>query len=233
MAGMPERSATARTSADADKLLEELQTQLLADQAKRAQLAMKYAPQYPLVREADQEIAATNAAIAVAQKTRYMTETTDRDPAYELLREDLAKTQADLASQQASAQASQKAIQSMQNQMVDLDQKAVAQQDLEREVKADEDNYLLYLSKREQERTSNALDQSKIGNVALAIPPSVPALPVYSDKAVVLVSILAAMLLALIMAYGTDYYDNSFQTPAQVIDSLGIPVVISMAKKTA
>jgi uncharacterized protein involved in exopolysaccharide biosynthesis len=233
MDALPQRSPTARTSAAADKLLDDLHTQLLAEQAKRAQLAVKYDPQYPLVREADQEIAETNAAIAGAESTHYVTETTDRDPDYELLREDLAKTQADLASQQATVAASGKAIQAMQDQMVQLDQKAVTQQDLEREVKADEDNYLLYLSKREQERTSSALDQSKIGNVALAIPPVIPALPLYSDKAVVLVSILAAMLLALIMVYGAEYYDNSFQTPAQVIDSLGIPVVISMAKKTA
>jgi uncharacterized protein involved in exopolysaccharide biosynthesis len=233
MDALPQRSPTTRTTAAADKLLDDLHTQLLAEQAKRAQLAVKYDPQYPLMREADQEIAATNAAIAAAESTHYVTETTDRDPTHELLREDQAKTEADLATQRASASAGKKAIQSMQEQMVDLDQDAVAQQDLEREVKADEDNYLLYLSKREQERTSSALDKSKIGNVALAIPPEVPALPVYSDKAVVLVSTLAALLLALLMTYGADYYDNSFQTPAQVIDSLGIPVVISMAKKTA
>ena len=46
----------------------------------------------------------------------------------------------------------------MNLQIVDLDQKAVKQSDLLREAKANEANYLLYLSKREQEKTSDALD---------------------------------------------------------------------------
>ena len=38
-------------------------------------------------------------------------------------------------------------------------------------------NYLLYLSKREQERTSDALDEKRISNVAIAVPPVLPILP--------------------------------------------------------
>ena len=49
-------------------------------------------------------------------------------------------------------------IDSMKLQLVDLDQKTVKQSDLLRETKANEANYLLYLSKREQESTSDALD---------------------------------------------------------------------------
>ena len=68
----------------------------------------------------------------------------------------------------------------MQLQMVDLDQRALKQADLLRDTKANEDNYLLYLSKREQERASDALDQKRIANVAIAVPPVIPALPLAS-----------------------------------------------------
>ena len=57
---------------------------MLAAQLKRTQLAMKYDPSYPLVQEADQEVAQTQAAIAEAEKAQYMNQTTDRDPTYEL-----------------------------------------------------------------------------------------------------------------------------------------------------
>ena len=63
---------------------------------------MKFDPSYPLAREADLEIAKTQEALGQAENTKYVNETTDRDPTYELLREDLAKTQADLAAQQAA-----------------------------------------------------------------------------------------------------------------------------------
>ena len=121
--------------------MQQLETNLLAARIKRTQLALKYDPSYPLVQEADQEIAATEAAIANAKNTNYVNETTDRDPMYELLREDIGRTQADLASEQATAATLQHSIRSMQEEMVSLDQKAVKQSDLLREVKADEANY--------------------------------------------------------------------------------------------
>ena len=101
----PARSATLEASNAADLLLQQLQANLLAAQVKRTQLAMKYDPSYPLVQEADQEIAQTQAAIKDAEKTQYLNQTTDRDPTYELLRADIAKTKADLASQKATAAA--------------------------------------------------------------------------------------------------------------------------------
>ena len=117
--------------------------------------------------------------------------------------------------------------------MVDLDQKALTQQDLLRSVKANEDNYLLYLSKREQERTSDALDKTRIANVAIAVPPDIPALPAHGFLIVMLFGLAFATMLAIALAYLVDYFDSSFHTPAQVIDMLGIPVVVAVPKKTA
>ena len=53
----------------ANLLLENLGTQLVASQVKRSQLLMKYDPSYPLVKQADQEIAVTQEAIANAENT--------------------------------------------------------------------------------------------------------------------------------------------------------------------
>ena len=229
----PQRSATLRSTSPADKLLANLEPALLAAETKRTQLALKYNPQYPLVQEADQEVATAKAAIAAAEKTQYVTQTTDRDPTFELLREDSAKTEADLAAQRANLAAIKSSIQSLQTQMVDLDQKALTQQDLLRSVKANEDNYLLYLSKREQERTSDALDKTRIANVAIAVPPDIPALPTHGFPIVVVFALAFATVLAIAMAYLVEYFDSSFHTPAQVIDMLGIPVVVAVPKKTA
>ena len=63
--------------------------------------------------------------------------------------------------------------------MVKLGSQSLQQADLQREAKANEQNYLLYLSKREQERTSDALDRTRIENVAIAVPPAIPVLPVH------------------------------------------------------
>jgi uncharacterized protein involved in exopolysaccharide biosynthesis len=233
MEATPQRSATLEVSNSADLLLQQLGQSLLASEMKRTQLLLKYEPSYPLVREADQEIAGTKAAIDDAQKAKYVNQTTDRDPTFELLREDLAKTRADLAAQRASETKVKEAVKTMQSQMVDLDKQSIEQADIKREVKANEDNYLLYLNKREQERVSDALDTTRIGNVAIATPPAVPVLPLYSPLLIVLSALCIASILSLVAAYGADYFDSSFHTSAEVINFLDIPIVVAVQKKSA
>ncbi len=162
-----------------------------------------------------------------------MTQSTDRDPTFELLREDLARSQADLAAQRATLAASKNSIQSLQAQMVNLDQLTIEQQDLLREAKSDETNYLLYEGKREQERATDALDNTRIANVAIAVPPAIPVLPQYGLSLILLAALGLSLAVSLAAVYTIEYLDSSFHTPAQVVDTLGIPIVISVPRKTA
>jgi uncharacterized protein involved in exopolysaccharide biosynthesis len=232
MKSMPPRSTTKQETEVANFLLQNLGATLLAAETKRTQLLLKYEPSYPLVQEADQEVAEAKAAIAAAEKAPYVNQTTDRDPTFELLREDLAKNSADLAGQRASLAANRDGISNIQSQMVKLGTQSLLLADLQREAKANEQNYLLYLSKQEQERTSDALDKTRIENVAIAVPPAIPALPVHSPTYIVLLAIGLAACLSLATAYTVDYLDPSFHTPAQVIDVLRIPVVVALSKRT-
>lgn len=229
----PRRSLTQQESSTNDKLIDDLNAALLAAVTRRTQLALKYDPSYPLVKEAEQEVAQDRAAIAEAEEKKYVTETTDRDPTYELLREDIAKTESDLAAQRGAHAATQQSIQKIQAQMVSLDQLALSLQDLQREAKAAEDNYLLYLGKREQERASNALDVTRIANVAVAVPPAIPVLPVLGWPLIVLISVAASSVISIGVGYAVEYLDSSFHTPSDVTKTLGIPVVVAMPKRTA
>lgn len=232
MQATPARSTTQQVSNSADILLQQLQTNLLAAQVKRTQLVMKYDPNYPLVKEADKEIAQTEAAIADANKVQYVNETTDRDPTFEFLREDVARTKTDLASQRATETALKQSLEKVQTEMVNLDKKALKQQDLLREAKADESNYLLYLAKREQERTSDALDQKRIGNVSVAVPAVFPILPAYSPFLVMAVGLFVAVFMSVGLAFALDYFDSSFRTPAEVLETLRIPVLGAVPKQS-
>jgi uncharacterized protein involved in exopolysaccharide biosynthesis len=230
MGKIPQRSATTQTSASADKLLDQLYGDLLSSQTRRTGLLMKYDPAYPLVREIDQEISQTKEAIENAEKTRYVTESTDLDPTFEALRQDDAKTQADRAAQVATVAATKRSIQNMEARMVDLDQQSIARQDLQREIKADEQNYLTYLAKREQERMSDALDTTRIANVAIAVPPAIPVLPAFGWPMILLAGICVATVTSIGSAYAAEYLDSSFQTVAQLTDGLGIPVAVALPR---
>jgi uncharacterized protein involved in exopolysaccharide biosynthesis len=229
----PHRTTTQLASSPADLLLQQLGSSLLAAETKRSELLLKYDQSYPLVQEADRELAETKAAFEKAEQTKYVTEDSNVDPTYELLREDLAKSQADLAAQQASLAVNKSSIASLQSQMVQLAEKGLDQSDLVREQKANEANYLLYLSKREQERTSDALDKTRIENVAIAIPPSIPVLPVLSPLNVIFLAFAIAAFVSIAAVYTVDYFDSSFHTPGDVAEALGIPVVVTISKRTA
>jgi uncharacterized protein involved in exopolysaccharide biosynthesis len=229
----PERLTTKQETQAANLLLQNLGTNLLNAETKRTQLLLKYDASYPLVQEADQEVAQAKAAIAEADKNPYVNQTTDRDPTFELLRQNLAKDQADLPGQQASLEADRRGIESMKAQMVKLGSQSLDEADLEREAKADEQNYLLYLSKREQERTSDALDRTRIQNVAIAVPPVIPALPTHGTLSILFIAFALAVLISLPTTFIVDFLNPTFHTPAQVLDILRVPVVIAVPKRTA
>jgi uncharacterized protein involved in exopolysaccharide biosynthesis len=229
----PSRSPTQQTTISANLLLEQLGSTLLAAENRRSELLLKYDPSYPLVREADQEVAKTQDAIASAEQAKYVNDTTDRDPTYEVLREDLVRTQADLATQQGTADALTRGVRDMDMQTVDLDEKAVKQGALIREVKADEANYLLYLGKREQQRASDALDQTSIADVAIAVPAVVPALPAHSPLLVMFAGFIFTMFVAVAAGFTAEYLDPSFRTPAEVVGTLNIPVLATVPRQAA
>jgi polysaccharide biosynthesis transport protein len=229
----PARSSTTETSLAANTLLEQLHSSQLAAQLKKTQLLMKYDPSYPLVKEVDQEIEETNQAIAAAENSKYVNATTDRDPTFEYLREDRAKTEADLASEQARAAALQTSIHGMHTQIVDWDAKAIRQEALLREAKANEGNYLLYLTKREQERTSDALDSKRIANVAIAVPAEVPVLPAHNPFSIVFAGFWLALAAAVGAGYLAELADPSFRTPSEVEELLNIPIIAAVPKRVA
>ena len=233
MAMTPARSFTSEASISANLLLDQLQSTLLAAQLKRTQLLMKYDPSYPLVKEAEAEIAQTTEAIAAAEQAKYINTTTDRDPTFEYLRQDQAKTEADLASEEARAAALQTSLHDIQVEMVNLDAKSVQQAALVREAKANEGNYLLYLTKREQERTSDALDYKRIANVSIAVPPDVPVLPARSPFSIVFAGFWIALGAAICAGYLAELSDPSFRTPSEVEDMLNIPILAAVPKRVA
>ena len=104
------------------------------------------------------------------------------------------------------------------------------QAELLREAKANESNYLLYLNKREQERTSDALDQKRFANVAISVPAYVPVLPARSPFKVGLLGVFFAVP-GFGAGYVAEFMDPSFRTPDEVADVLNISVVTSFPRQ--
>ena len=78
-----------------------------------------------------------------------------------------------------------------------------------------------------------ALDEKRIADVAVAVPPVVPVVPQYGPFLVIKIGLLISLMLSVIAAFAADYLDPSFRTPKEVMDALNIPVLASMPRKAA
>jgi uncharacterized protein involved in exopolysaccharide biosynthesis len=227
----PQQPATQQDNESTSLLLQNLGARLHAAEAKRTQFLQKYSPNYPLVQDADKEVAEARAAITAVHVGSQGKQTPPTDIAF--MRERLAQDQADLAAQRVSLSAIRQVLKDTKAQILKSGTNSFEDADLEREVKADEHSYWLYLSRREQERTAGVLDRPRVVSAAFATPPTVPASPVRGRGVVFLVALGLATAVSFPAALILDCFDPCFHTPTQVIDTLGIAVVLAVPKMTA
>ncbi len=221
----PTRSVTLKRWADNPQLLEKLKTHLLELQLKRTELLTRFEPSYRLVQELDHQIEETRQSIAAEALTPVRDETTDKDPNYEWARMELEKTQVQEESLQARQARASVQIATLRTLAEQMQSDAVAQQDLIRGAKADEDNYLLYRRKREEARIGDPLDERRILNVAVVEPPVAPALPTHSMLFWFAISCGLALPASIGAGFAAEYFDPTIRTPGEADGLLEVPVL--------
>ena len=181
-------------------LAEHLNTMMAELQNKRTQLLTKFKPEDRTVKEVDQEIANTQAALEGASKQTGVDQTTDVNPVRQSLEVDLSKSQSDLAGLQTRQRVLASQEQVYRAQLMKLDSETAAHDDLIRHKKEAEENYLLYSRKAEEARISESLDRQRISNVSIIETPNEAHLPA---KPNVLMNLLLGTFLAGCIGIGT------------------------------
>jgi uncharacterized protein involved in exopolysaccharide biosynthesis len=225
----PRMTTVVRTS-DNPQLLEQLKSTLLTLELKRTDLLTKYEPTYRLVQDVEQQIADAKSAISAEQSKPLRDETTDQNPDYDWVRAELTRAQSDLSGLKARETAAATVAAQYHQTAEHLGQDELVQQDLQQAAKTQEENYLLYVQKREEARISDALDQRGILNVAMAEQAVVPALPSRSPVSVAFLTLLLAGTFSFTTAFVIDFMDPSFRTPDELANYLGTPVLAALPK---
>lgn len=225
---LPMRSTTQVRTADNPELLRALKASLLDLELKKTQLLTKLEPTHRLVQEIDQQILQTQAAIAAERSTPVRDETTDQDPNYEWAKGELQKARVQMKGLQARQATTSAQLIEYRNLSSELGKAAILQDDLASSEQAAQDNYLLYVKKREESRMGDALDEGGIVNVAIAERPVVPALPVWPAEGVILVGFVAALASGTGASFAADYLDPALRTPEEAWACLEIPVLASL-----
>jgi uncharacterized protein involved in exopolysaccharide biosynthesis len=230
---VPPRLTTAQRTTDNPQLLEHLKSTLLTLQLKRTELLTKYDPSYALVKEVDKEIADTTSAIDSEGKNPIREQTTDQNPTYLWIQGEITKTQTELTGLKSRAASSAAIASQYRASARVLEQDSVVQQDLKRQTKTQEENYLLYTRKREEARISNALDRGGILNVAIAEQPIVPALAVGSSTTVIFLTLFLALIMSVSTAFVMDYAKPTFHSAREITGYLGTPVLAVLSNDGA
>ena len=233
LASTPERRTTQVRHASA-ALLQELNSTLVTHELKRIELLRTFQPSYPLVQEVEAQIDSLRSAIASAKQSPLVEETTDRNPTYDSLAAELAKARSELTGLQARANAAAGSVAGYRDRARRLEELERAQQMLVRAATQSEQNYLIYLRKREEARISNALDAQRILNVAIAEQATVPLEPSGPSRTLLLLlGLIFAGLVSVGLACAAEYMDPSFRTPDEVEAVLGRPALASIPRNAA
>ena len=99
----PPRITTQLHNSDNGALMQQLKSSLVSLESQRVDLRNKYAPGDRMVKEVETQIEQVKAAIEAQQSAPLKEETTDQNPTYEFLRQELAKAQAEFAATKARA----------------------------------------------------------------------------------------------------------------------------------
>jgi polysaccharide biosynthesis protein PslE len=232
VAELPQRSTTQVRTADNPELLRALKATLLDLQLKKIQLLTKFEPSHPLVQEVQQQVLQAESTITAQKLAPVLDETTDKNANFEWAKGELQKACVDMTGLQARNATARGQLAEYRSQARQMGDDAITQDDLTSSEKAAQENYLLYVKKREEARIADALDEDGIVNVAIAEQPVVPALPVWPQTSVVVVGIMVAVASGTGASFAADYLDPGLRTPEEAFSCLELPVLASLPAGT-
>jgi uncharacterized protein involved in exopolysaccharide biosynthesis len=227
----PQRITTQLHNSDNGALMQQLKSSLVSLESQRVDLRNKYAPGDRMVQEVDTQIEQVKAAIEAQQKAPLKEETTDQNPTYEFLRQELAKAEADLAATKARARSLGSVDQSYRQTLVERDQKQLQQEALLRDAKIAEDNYVLYLNKREQAHISDAFDKNRILNVSIAQPATIAFRPTNPTWLILLLGWVLACMAGTGVVLVQEQLNPTLKRPEQIERYFEVPILADVSKE--
>jgi uncharacterized protein involved in exopolysaccharide biosynthesis len=225
----PSRQTTQIHTTEDSGLTATLKAKVLELELKQSDLLRKFTPDYPPVQQLQEELRRSQEALARAQSTPVKGETTDQNPTHQWLRDERVRARTERTALAARASALTRSIAEARERARHLDSARVEQEDLLRSLKTAQDGYELYRQKQEEARISDALDQTRMSNVAVVEAPTVPNVPTKSKRtAILLLGFIVALLGGAGASLVMHYLDPHFRTPDEVRSVLGVPVLATL-----
>jgi len=223
------RQPTSQRSVPNTLAVEQLTAMLTTYQNKRTELLTRYKTTDPLVQEVDQQISNTTQALASARTTSGQESTTDVNPVFEQLKQNLSASVteraaiegrlADLLSQRNRLEAT---LKSVEGSTVDFTT-------LQSRVTELASNYQLYTQKKNEASIADALTQHQLVNVAVSEEPTYLATPTGPHVGLNLVmGLFTGVFLAGFGVYLAEIGRDTIATPLELDAIVRSPVLATV-----
>jgi uncharacterized protein involved in exopolysaccharide biosynthesis len=208
---------------------ERLNTLIVELQNRRTQLLTKFRSDDRLVKEVDQQLKNTKAALDKASRETATEQSTDLNPLRQTLETELARGRVDLAGAAGRREMLAGQVKQYESQLSRLEGITAEYEDLNRQVKESADNYQLYKKKEEESRITDELDQNKITNVSVAEAPVQPQLPVRPNRPLNLIlGVFLGALLSIGSVVVAEFLRDTVLTPRELELLTGQRVLASL-----
>jgi uncharacterized protein involved in exopolysaccharide biosynthesis len=174
---IPSRQATVERTLPNDYSVERLNTMLAELQNKRTTLLTKFTPDDRLVKETDQQIADTKAALGNARQMTSEEHSTDINPVWQTVTGSIILDQTERQALKAKHSALEQQIDSLRGTLTSAEGSTVAFTTLRQKVTDLENNYQLYTQKRDEAQIADAMNENKLLNIAVAQSPTFAVTP--------------------------------------------------------
>ena len=205
--------------------VERLNTLIAELQNKRTDLLTKFKPSDRMIKEVEQQIADTRAALDNAQKLNSYEVATDVNPLRQNIELELSHAEAAGTGLRGRVDELRSQTQQYRGELEKIGGILPGEQELLREIKVAEDNLLLYSRKREEARIGEAMDKQKISNVAISESPRIPALAEGRLSAGSLAALVLVNALILLGALILGHARRTVYTPRELESFTGLPVL--------
>jgi uncharacterized protein involved in exopolysaccharide biosynthesis len=232
LAGLAPRITTQTRQIPNQYSVERLNTLLVELQNKRTELLTKFKPNDRMVTQVDRQISDTQKALESSEKLSAKEEATDVNPLRQTLETELARAETSAQGLSGRIETLSQQTKQYRTELEKLEGIRPGEQELLREIKVAEENYLLYSKKREEARIGEALDQQKIANVAFADPPRVPVLPLPKFGVTVFAGYAFGIIVIFGGALGIGQYRRTVFTPWELETFAGLPVLGTVALRS-
>lgn len=215
------------------QVIDDAKTSLLTLHLEKEKLTTKYKASSRRIRDITNEIATVEGFIREQEAHLPDMVTTGKNPVYQELEIEIHKAKSLLESLETQTQEVEQQLHQLDRKLISLDELEKELKTLELKVDSDQDNYRMYLSKVEEARVSEQMDQLKMANIRVIQEAVVPAKPIKPKKALnIALSIIVGGITALLVALASEYGQGGYSRPEYVTQDLGLPVLTSITYKT-